>query len=76
MNPITHTLAKGWTGEEVSTLQSILANLGFFKESVTGYFGPITEAAVKDFQQANNVAAVGIVGPITRELLKKIGVGR
>ena len=73
---LEHSLAKGWTGEEVSALQTMLTKLGFFKENVTGYFGAITEASVKDFQEANNIAAVGIVGPLTRQLLMQIGVGR
>ncbi|MDO8518425.1 MAG: peptidoglycan-binding protein, partial [bacterium] len=67
--PIVHTLAVGWTGPEVSTLQSILTKVGFFSHHITGYFGAITEVAVKGFQAANNLAAVGIVGPKTRALL-------
>jgi hypothetical protein len=70
---LTHTLARGWSGPEVETLQSILSHLGFFQASTTGYFGPLTEASVKSFQSKNNLAAVGIVGPQTRELLNQMG---
>ncbi|MDO8517806.1 MAG: S8 family serine peptidase [bacterium] len=72
MLPITHTLAVGWTGPEVSSLQTILKTLGFFSDTVTGYFGSITQKAVTQLQAANNVAAVGIVGPQTRSLLQKL----
>ncbi|HEY4487721.1 MAG TPA: peptidoglycan-binding protein, partial [Candidatus Paceibacterota bacterium] len=68
----THTLARGWTGEEVSALQASLAKLGFYSGEVTGYFGPVTEAAVKSLQVQNNIAAVGILGPLTRELLQRL----
>ena len=70
--PITHTLALGWTGEEVSALQAILKRLGMFTDEVTGYFGSITEQAVKQFQAQNNLSAVGIVGPMTREVLNQM----
>ena len=70
--PFTHTLARGWTGEEVSTLQASLAKLGFYTGEVTGYFGSLTEAAVKSLQAQNNIAAVGIVGPQTRSLLQRL----
>jgi peptidoglycan hydrolase-like protein with peptidoglycan-binding domain len=33
--------------------------------AVDGIFGPITESAVKAFQQSNGLAADGIVGPLT-----------
>jgi hypothetical protein len=68
---ITHTLAKGWTGPEVSTLQRLLAKLDHFTAQFTGYFGPLTEQSVKSFQSENGLAAVGIVGPKTRALLNQ-----
>lgn len=71
--PITHTLAKGWTGPEVSALQSLLSKLGFFGGEITGYFGSVTAQAVQSFQSANQLSAVGIVGPQTRALLNGMG---
>jgi hypothetical protein len=70
--PITHTLARGWTGPEVSTLQTMLQKLDHFTAEITGYFGSLTEASVKDFQKQNNLAAVGVVGPKTRGLLAQM----
>jgi len=67
----TGTLQRGVTSASVRTLQQLLINLGFLPKTtgVTGYFGPLTERAVKDFQKANNLEQVGFVGPKTRVLL-------
>jgi peptidoglycan hydrolase-like protein with peptidoglycan-binding domain len=59
------------SGSAVLELQKRLATLGFFSASATGYFGPITEAAVKKFQTANGINPVGYVGPGTRASLNK-----
>lgn len=64
-----NTLAKTWTGPEVTFLQSILRKLGFFTQEPTGYFGNQTAAAVSAFQRAFGLEPVGIVGPKTRALL-------
>ena len=68
-NPITLTrsLSLGSTGSEVSSLQTFLKSEGYYAyPSITGYFGPITEAGIKAFQRASGIEAIGIVGPITR----------
>jgi hypothetical protein len=70
---ITSMLRKGSTGPEVTLLQILLAKLGLFHEQTTGYFGVLTEEAVKAFQAQHNVASIGIVGPQTRELLNSLG---
>ncbi|MES2223579.1 MAG: peptidoglycan-binding protein [Patescibacteria group bacterium] len=64
---ITHSLYLGLSGSEVLTLQNILKSLGFFSyPTATGYFGPLTKTAVIDFQRANGIVPIGIVGPLTR----------
>ncbi|HVW82570.1 MAG TPA: LamG-like jellyroll fold domain-containing protein [Candidatus Paceibacterota bacterium] len=68
--PVSRGLAMGASGADVMTLQQILSKLGYFKTSVTGYFGSITESALAAFQQANGLAAVGAVGPLTKSLLQ------
>lgn len=68
----TQTLQLGSTGNEVVELQKVLIAEGFLKIAApTGYFGPLTEAAVKAYQTAHGIEAVGIVGPKTRAELNK-----
>jgi len=64
---ITAQLDVGARGENVIRLQTFLAQSpSLYPEGlVTGYFGVLTEAAVKRFQTANEIEAVGRVGPIT-----------
>jgi peptidoglycan hydrolase-like protein with peptidoglycan-binding domain len=65
----TRNLDIGSTGADVTALQQILADKGFFNQTPTGYFGAITSRAVAAFQRANNIEAVGAVGPKTRAFL-------
>ncbi len=58
----------GADGTDVSELQSRLRELGYM-DSVTGHFGESTEAAVKKFQQLNDLTDDGKVGSKTREAL-------
>jgi hypothetical protein len=59
---------------EVVALQNCLKYEGVFPTDVasTGYFGRITEIAVKEFQAKYGIETVGIVGPITRAKLNSI----
>lgn len=61
------------TNGEVTKLQQFLARdkVIYPEGLVTGYFGFKTEAAVKRFQTQNNISAIGVVGPQTREAIKK-----
>ena len=69
----TKPLSIGSRGEEVSQLQRRLRALDyFFYPEITGYFGPITEKAVIDFQKANGIDPIGIVGPKTRAALNSV----
>jgi len=62
----------GSKGNDVTELQARLADEGVYTGPVTGFFGPLTRAAVISYQQAHNITpAVGYVGPITRGVLNE-----
>ncbi len=64
---ITHTLRKKSVGNDVKLLQEFLKVYGVYPEGlVTGYFGVLTEGAVKKFQKKESIDPVGIAGPKTR----------
>lgn len=73
----TRDLYLGMSGEDVLSLQKYLiskhtgvASEALAKKGVTGYFGPLTEAAVVEFQKANNINPQnGVFGPKTRSLI-------
>ena len=64
---LTRNLSRGMTGEEVKLLQEILAtDPEIYPEGlVTGYYGLLTEKAVKKFQEKASIEQVGVVGPQT-----------
>jgi len=64
---IIKQLSIGMTGEEVKQLQEILAtDPDVYPEGlITGYFGRLTEKAVKKFQKKVCLEEVGLVGPKT-----------
>ncbi|MDO8594918.1 MAG: peptidoglycan-binding protein [bacterium] len=68
----TLNLAEGSRGEAVRQLQQKLQTLGYFTASATGYFGPITRAAVINFQRARGIDPIGLVGPKTRAALNNL----
>jgi peptidoglycan hydrolase-like protein with peptidoglycan-binding domain len=53
----------------VSRLQDFLRERGHLQSESTGYFGPMTLAAVQKFQRENGIEPTGFVGPLTRALL-------
>lgn len=60
-------LQLGMSGAEVTTLQNFLASdTTIYPEGlVTGYFGVLTQNAVKRYQTQHGIPAVGRVGPMT-----------
>ena len=60
------SLKLGSTGTDVTELQNRLTAEGVYAGPVTGYFGPLTQSAVKAYQAKYGIDQLGIVGPATR----------
>lgn len=67
----------GSRGAEVQILQILLSqdNSVYPEKKITGYFGPLTEGAVRRFQEKYGIEIVGAVGPKTRVKLNQL-IGR
>jgi peptidoglycan hydrolase-like protein with peptidoglycan-binding domain len=64
----TGSIRPGQQGTRVAALQVALVNVGYVIP-VDGRYGPLTEAAVVDFQLLNGIDPIGIAGPRTRAAL-------
>lgn len=66
-----YTVLQGMRGDDVRRIQTRLYEMGYLATSdlVTGYFGDVTEAAVKKMQELNNLLADGKVGVQTINML-------
>src|SRR3989338_789420 len=71
---LTKTLKGRTQDEEVNILQEFLAkNSEIYPQGqITGYFGPLTDNAVKRFQAKYGIEKVGIVGPVTRAKINEL----
>lgn len=78
---LTRSLQLGSSGADVMSLQKFLNASANTRVAVSGagspgmettYFGPATQAAVIKFQAANNVSAIGVVGPATRAAIAAV----
>jgi len=70
---LSRNLSRGMRGQDVLDLQVFLDQEGFFYSQPTGFFGPVTEASVQEWQSAQGVirsgtpeSGFGVVGPRTR----------
>ena len=59
----------GDNGSDVRSMQSLLAELGYYDGKVNGYFGVATEEALKAFQSKNDMDVDGIFHMDDRDLL-------
>src|SRR3989338_4605714 len=68
------TLQQGSTGDDVKTLQTLLAgDSDIYPEGkITGFFGPLTAKAIKKFQKKHGFEQVGFVGPKTLKKLNEL----
>ena len=77
ISEITSTLKEGDAGENVRTLQALLAaDSTIYPEGlITGFYGPLTTKAIRKFQEKHGFEKVGFIGPKTKlklnELLKE-----
>ena len=63
---VANGLMLGDEGDTVKRVQELLIKYGYMKEgSATGYFGEVTDNAVKAFQRANGLKVDGDVGSYT-----------
>lgn len=65
-------LKNGSRGSEVTVLQKDLIKLGYLSADPTGYYGDLTEAAVKKVQKKYGYEADGIAGEITLSLIDRL----
>ncbi|MDB5237758.1 MAG: hypothetical protein JWM46_28 [Candidatus Kaiserbacteria bacterium] len=74
----TRTLSRGLSGTDVTSLQQFLISQKLLSaDSATGFFGALTEAAVKSFQRSKGIVSAGTpsttgygaVGPKTRGVI-------
>ncbi|HEY0948255.1 MAG TPA: peptidoglycan-binding domain-containing protein [Candidatus Paceibacterota bacterium] len=57
----------GKTGADVNALQQMLIDAGLLAiPAPTGWFGPMTQAALKQWQATHGVPSTGYFGPLTR----------
>jgi hypothetical protein len=65
-------LKKGSSGSEVKIIQTTLKKMGYYSyPRITGYYGSITEKAVRRFQKDNGISVSGKIGKVTRGVLFK-----
>ncbi|OGJ01513.1 hypothetical protein A3G98_00230 [Candidatus Nomurabacteria bacterium RIFCSPLOWO2_12_FULL_37_8] len=78
---LTMSLYRGLKGADIITLQNFLISQSLLTpNSTTGYFGPLTEAAVKAFQVKYGIVTSGTpsttgygsIGPITRAKINEL----
>lgn len=60
----------GHRGEDIKKAQQKLRSLGLYNyKHDTGYYGPQTEKAIREYQRARGIKIDGILGPRTKNML-------
>jgi hypothetical protein len=65
-----------WLGPNIGKIQQGLKDLGFDPGDIDSNFGPKTAAAVRKFQEANNLTVDGDPGPDTVAVMNKLLSGK
>src|SRR5262249_37717308 len=61
----------GVTPQQIATAQKALADVGCYTGPIDGLYGPVTDAAIRNFQQAMGLTVDGVVGPQTLAALEQ-----
>ena len=61
----SRTMKRGARGWDVAAMQYILARRGYPPGAIDAVFGPMTDAALRNFQRALGLSADGLAGPAT-----------
>ena len=70
---LAHDLGIGAKGDDVLKAQELLASdPSIFHVKPTGFFGPLTEEAIKKFQAQYNLPVTGKLDEATREAMKEL----
>lgn len=67
-------LKRGDSGTDVEELQKKLQAAGYYEGPITGFYGTLTEAAVKHFQKNQGLYPYGIADLSTQNLLRDLTV--
>lgn len=72
------SLSRGARGDDVRDLQELLAQDPSILDSsnITGFFGPLTEEALRKFQKKHGIEAIGVFGPKTQAKILALFVGK
>lgn len=72
------SLTRGMKGDDVRDLQELLAQdpTLLTSDSITGFFGPKTEAALRAFQKKHGIDAIGVFGPKSQAKILALFIGR
>ncbi len=57
-----YRLKRGDRGDQVRALQCLLQRKGSFDREMTGYFGEVTQQALRSFQSASRMEVTGVAG--------------
>ena len=68
---LSYIVSRPMAGDDIAQLQRRLGELGFYAGLVDGTFGPLTHAAVTDFQRDCALPADGVVGAETLDTLSR-----
>lgn len=72
---VASDLSRGSRGNDVSALQEALRNISAYSGPVTGFFGPLTQTAVRAFQAENGIAENGVVDDATAAAINRLSCG-